>query len=232
MTPIVCLIAAYPCGKFLAWLLPIASWTPPSWTGYDGELSFNPGPFNIKEHTVILLMSNVAISPVYALHFSVACEKFYDIPFGAGFDILAAITSQTIGFAVAGLCRRFLVWPASLLWPQNLALSTLLNTLHAEEDNEPGAGISRHQFFCWAFVGAFAWNFLPGELVTIALRRARLTVFLFQATSSKRCRHSLGFAGSRRVGKELHTNLHPTNPPLAQATPSSTSSSASRAGSA
>lgn len=164
MTPIVCLIAAYPSGKFLAWALPITTWTPPAWTGYDGDISLNPGPFNIKEHTVVLLMSNVAISPVYALHFSVACEKFYKIKFGAGFDILAAVTSQTIGFAVAGLCRRFLVWPASLLWPQNLALSTLLNTLHAEEDNEAGAGISRHQFFCWAFVGAFAWNFLPGEL--------------------------------------------------------------------
>lgn len=177
MTPIVCLIAAYPSGKFLAWALPITSWTPPSWMGYDGDISLNPGPFNIKEHTVVLLMSNVAISPVYALHFSVACEKFYKIKFGAGFDILAAITSQTIGFAVAGLCRRFLVWPASLLWPQNLALSTLLNTLHAEEDNEPGAGISRHQFFCWAFVGAFAWNFLPGELVLSALGGARLTAF-------------------------------------------------------
>lgn len=169
MTPTVVLVAAYPAGKLLAWILPIKTYRLPAWLarfqfGEENNFSFNPGPFNIKEHTVILLMANVAISPVYALHLSVTLEKFYDFELGPGFDILLAVTGQTIGFAVAGLCRRFLVWPASLLWPQNLALSTLLNTLHAEDDDVEGGGITRYQFFSWSFGAAFAWYFLPGEL--------------------------------------------------------------------
>jgi hypothetical protein len=42
------------------------------------------------------------------------------------------------GFGLAGLCRRFLVWPASMVWPQNLVACTLLNTLHAEVYLEMG----------------------------------------------------------------------------------------------
>jgi hypothetical protein len=68
-----------------------------------------------------------------------------------------------IGFGVAGLCRRILVWPASLIWPQNLMLCTLLNTLHAEDDEGEGGGISRFRYFLYVFVAAFCWYFLPGE---------------------------------------------------------------------
>lgn len=73
------------------------------------------------------------------------------------------LSTQLVGFGVAGLARRFVVWPANLIWPVNLVYCTLLNTLHAEEDDDDEkGGISRYKFFLYAFGGGFFWYFLPG----------------------------------------------------------------------
>ena len=84
------------------------------------------------------------------------------------------LATQLTGFGLAGLCRRFLVWPASMVWPQNLVACTLLNTLHAEDEDDgigmyggtPGSGtkgMSRHKFFLITMSGCFIFFFLPGE---------------------------------------------------------------------
>lgn len=164
ITPIVVQVLSFPCGKILAWWLPDRSWKTPKWLvrlGVADEFSLNPGPFNIKEHTVIVIMTNAAGSPAFALNFTVASSYFYGVTQGITFDFLLVFTTCMVGFGVAGLCRRFLVWPASLIWPQNLVFCTLLNTLHAEEDSE-GTGLSRFTFFKWTAIGAFCWYFLPG----------------------------------------------------------------------
>lgn len=81
------------------------------------------------------------------------------------FNICLMLATQLTGFGLAGICRRFLVWPASMIWPQNLVVCTLLNTLHAEDD-EAGQGMTRYQFFLWVTLAAFAYQFLPGLLFT------------------------------------------------------------------
>ena len=78
------------------------------------------------------------------------------------FTFLLILATQLTGFALAGMCRRFLVWPASLIWPANLVTCTLLNTLHAEDDASEGSGVSRFRFFLYATFAAFVWYFLPG----------------------------------------------------------------------
>lgn len=78
------------------------------------------------------------------------------------------LATQLTGFGLAGIVRRFLVWPASMVWPQNLVACSLLNTLHAECDLKD-QGISRYKFFMIAAGAAFFYYFLPG--------------FLFQALS-------------------------------------------------
>jgi membrane-associated phospholipid phosphatase len=131
-------------------------------------------------------MANAATSQAYALNFSVASEKFYGIAQGTTFDILLVVTTQMIGFGMAGLCRRFLVWPAALIWPQNLVFCTLLNTLHAEDDDGNSGGLTRYRFFTYVICGAFFWYLLPGESRLFARGSSLLTVFagfLFQALS-------------------------------------------------
>ncbi|SCV67276.1 BQ2448_5922 [Microbotryum intermedium] len=173
ITPIVVQLITYPAGKFLAWTLPTHVFVLPkifSKMGLGDEFSLNPGWFNIKEHTVLVIIANVATGPAYGLNFTVTAEKFYNISYSFGFDILFILTTQMAGFGVAGLCRRFLVWPAAMIWPQNLVYCTLLNTLHAEDENEPGGRVSRFRFLTYVILAAFCWYFLPG--------------FLFQALSA------------------------------------------------
>ncbi|GAA5939782.1 uncharacterized protein JCM15063_005285 [Sporobolomyces koalae] len=168
ITPIVTQILSFPIGKLLARLLPIQAYRFPNWSrryGFPDQFSFNPGPFNIKEHAIIVMMANISTAPSAGITFSLVSEKFYGIKQGLGFDILLILTTQIIGFGAAGLCRRFLVWPAAMIWPQNLVYCTLLNTLHAEDEDE-GQGISRLRFFIYAFCAAFLWYWLPGFLFT------------------------------------------------------------------
>lgn len=66
------------------------------------------------------------------------------------------------------MCRRFLVWPASLIWPQNLVACTLLNTLHAE-DEEGSTGMTRYRFFVIATGCAAVWTFFPCECLGLGL---------------------------------------------------------------
>ena len=77
------------------------------------------------------------------------------------FNLTLILATQLTGFGIAGLARRFLVWPASMVWPQNLVACTLLNTLHAEDDSQ-GGGTSRYKFFMITAVAAFFYYFLPG----------------------------------------------------------------------
>ena len=181
----------------------------PRWLG-GGEFSLNPGPWNIKEHALVYIMANVSIGVPTALNAVVVAEVYYGVKLGYGFNAMLILTTQLTGFSLAGLCRRYLVWPASMVWPQNLIVCTLLNTLHAEEEEARG-GISRFRFFCYAGVGAFFWFFVPGASPR-PISRGRSTEKPPQATSSPRCLSSRSCAGFGRR------------------TSSSTSSSASLAG--
>ncbi|EIN06776.1 OPT oligopeptide transporter [Punctularia strigosozonata HHB-11173 SS5] len=94
--------------------------------------------------------------------------SFYHIRSDYWFNLVLVLATQLTGLGLAGLCRRFLVWPASMVWPANLVACTLLNTLHAEDDEATG-GLTRYKYFMWVMTGSFFFFFLPG--------------FLFQALS-------------------------------------------------
>ncbi|KAL5323520.1 hypothetical protein ACEPPN_008058 [Leptodophora sp. 'Broadleaf-Isolate-01'] len=76
------------------------------------QWTFNTGPFTIKEHVVITLMSNVSISYAYATDalLALAAKPLYNIDMGWGFQLLFTLSSQLIGISLAGLFRRFLIW--------------------------------------------------------------------------------------------------------------------------
>lgn len=167
ISPLIIQIVSYPFGKFLAYILPTATHKTPrflTFFGLPAEWSLNPGPFNIKEHTIIVIMVIVAIAPSYALQFTLTLDKYYGLPKGMAFDWLALITCNCIGFSFAGLCRRYLVWPASMIWPQNLVTCTLFNTFHAEDDDGSDGSLTRYRFFTYVFIGSALWYILPGEL--------------------------------------------------------------------
>lgn len=104
---------AYPCGIFMAKVLPTYRFP-------LGPLSFtlNPGPFNQKEHMLITIMSNVAYGGfngtayvTYILQVLRLPQYYNDqsLVNSAGWQITLVLASQLIGYGTAGLLRRFLV---------------------------------------------------------------------------------------------------------------------------
>ena len=163
LMPSIVVLIAYPLGKALAYFLPIRVWVLPRILG-GAKFTLNPGPFNVKEHVLIYMMANVAISPAYVMNAIVVAELYYGLDFGPGFELLLTLATTLTGFGLAGLCRKFLVTPASMIWPQNLVSCALLNTLHAEDDADHRTGMSRYRFFLYAMLGTFIWTFFPGFL--------------------------------------------------------------------
>jgi len=82
--------------------------------------------------------------------------------FGFLYNMLILVGTEMIGYGLAGICRRWLVYPAEMLWPSTLADCTLLNTLHRERNYPVGRWtISRYRLFFVAMIVCFGYSFLP-----------------------------------------------------------------------
>ncbi len=76
------------------------------------------------------------------------------------------ITTLCTGYGIAGLSRRFLVWPAAMIWPSSLVNAAMFYTLHDHSRSDPsrtnGWSIGRYRWFMIVFSGAFLWYWFPG----------------------------------------------------------------------
>ncbi|THX14800.1 OPT family small oligopeptide transporter [Aureobasidium pullulans] len=162
---VVILLVVYPCGQLLAKVLPERRFTT-----FGMHWTLNPGPFSIKEHTVVVLMANVTYGYAYSTDALLAlkAKSLYNLDMGWGFQLLFTLSSQVIGIAFAGVFRRFLVWPAALIWPANFSMTTLLYALHDKRKSDPtkanGWQISQYRFFVYVAVGSFAYYWIPGVI--------------------------------------------------------------------
>jgi OPT family small oligopeptide transporter len=132
--------------------------------------SFNTGPFTIKEHVVITIMANVSIGYTYSTNALLAMQgkPFYNIDLGWGFALLFTLSSQLIGISIAGMFRRFLVWPSAMMWPNQFANTSLFYALHdkSKSDGADSNGwvISRYRWFFIVLGGMFCYYWIPAVL--------------------------------------------------------------------
>ncbi|KAI0868299.1 OPT family small oligopeptide transporter [Hypoxylon argillaceum] len=163
ITTYVIQLVAYPIG--LGWDLIFPNRV---FTFMGIKFNFKPGKFNFKEHVVIVAMSNAAYGGgvLYATDVLLAQQIFYRQHFGWGFQLLFGISTLCTGYGLAGLMRRFLVWPAAMIWPGNLVNATLFHVLHDDKLGDPVKKniwrIGRYQWFLYVTAGGFVWYFFPG----------------------------------------------------------------------
>lgn len=71
-------------------------------------------------------------------------------------------------FGLAGLARRWLVYPAALIWPSSLSSTVLFRALHEPQSRSPANGwtITRYRFFIYLTIGAFSWFWFPDYIWT------------------------------------------------------------------
>jgi OPT family oligopeptide transporter len=173
-------------GKFLAYALPIRTYRIPLPKPFSPiTFSLNPGPWNIKEHGLIFIMANAAISSPYALYAIGTLRFFYGLHYGFWSDALFVLSTQIIGFGLAGMCRSLFVWPASMIWPRALVSCTLFNTMHAEVDEGKGQ-LTRWKMFSIIAVSSFFFFFFPGTSIflnSVCYPPLSFAGYLFQALS-------------------------------------------------
>lgn len=70
----------------LEWVLPIGDFEIPSWVPFIGGSGFtvNPGPFNIKEHTLITMLGVIAEISPYSISVTATSSMRYGHTFGFG----------------------------------------------------------------------------------------------------------------------------------------------------
>ncbi|EPY49188.1 OPT oligopeptide transporter Isp4 [Schizosaccharomyces cryophilus OY26] len=166
ITVLIAQLIAYPCLKGWDYIFPDRVLR-------IGRLRFNlkPGPFNVKEHTLVVIMSSVSFGSAYSTDIILSQRAFYKQRFGFGYEICLTLATQLIGYGLAGVSRKLLVRPASMIWPSNLVNCTLMKTLHvSSKKNNPksanGWSISTFRFFLIAFVGCFIWTWFPNYIFT------------------------------------------------------------------
>ncbi|KAF1967183.1 OPT family small oligopeptide transporter [Bimuria novae-zelandiae CBS 107.79] len=161
---IVVLLVVYPFGVFWARVMPTRQFNTlgVKWT-------LNTGPFNVKEHAVITIMAGISINYAYSTNALLALlgKPFYNVKMSWGFQLLFTLSSQVIGIALAGLFRRFLVWPAAIIWPNQFSNSALLHAFHDHKPTEVDANgwrISRMRLFLIVMGGMFVYYWFPGVI--------------------------------------------------------------------
>lgn len=181
ITPVIALVLVHPLGRLWDFLLKAED---------DPEESFNDGVrlqndlrtslsasakfrlwlaqgrWNEKEHACVYISSNVSFGFAFATDVVVEQHKFYKQDVTIGYQLLLTISTQILGYAFAGLTRRYLVRPAAMIWPGTLMSTAMFTTMHRNENHTAnGWTISRYRFFVFVWAGAFAWYFLPGLLM-------------------------------------------------------------------
>ncbi|KAH9982707.1 OPT oligopeptide transporter [Lactifluus volemus] len=155
------LTITYPFGKLLEWTLPRYRFSV-----FRYSFSLNPGPFTIKEHTLITIMLNVVILGSPVTDISAASRILYGQRWSVGNQFLLGLTFQLFGFAIAGSIRQFIVWPSSMIWPGVLVRCAFLNTLHSNHGKSSSKHISRQRFLYIAMACSFMYYWFPGYLWT------------------------------------------------------------------
>ncbi|KAI9881639.1 MAG: hypothetical protein M1830_000204 [Pleopsidium flavum] len=186
ITPVIALVLVHPLGRLWDRLLKRGDDPPESFedgvledrassSGEDARptsrkrhlrLWLAQGNWNEKEHACVYISSNVSFGFAFATDVIVEQSKFYHQETSILYQLLLTISTQILGYAFAGLTRRYLVRPPSMIWPGTLMSTAMFTTMHKSENKTAnGWKISRWNFFLYVWLGAFAWYFLPGLLM-------------------------------------------------------------------
>ncbi|KAK9489321.1 OPT oligopeptide transporter protein-domain-containing protein [Lipomyces doorenjongii] len=153
----------YPCGRFLQTL--------PDWqfTIRGKRFRFNPGPWSFKEQIFATLMVNVGS---YGSNFTnyiliQSLPVYYNESFvTTGYMTLMNLAAGFVGLGLAGILRRWVVYPQKSVWPTVLPTIALSRALLVSEKKTSANGwtMSRYRFFFICFWTMFVYFWIPDYL--------------------------------------------------------------------
>ncbi|KAK8854972.1 OPT family small oligopeptide transporter [Kwoniella newhampshirensis] len=162
-------LLAYPAGTGLAKILP--DW---GFNLFGSRVSLNPGPFNKKEHMLITIMATVGFQTPYTNNIIISqyLPIYFNQSYAGSFayQILGTLSTNFIGYGLAGLTRDFLVFPGFCVWPASLPTVALNKAFHDGSDTPVYGPLgrlysaSKLKVFYVIFAASFLYFWLPGFL--------------------------------------------------------------------
>lgn len=122
-------LASYAMGRARARILPKEAISIGKYS-----LSLNPGPFNIKEHALIGIAVSTAASAAYAIIVLSVMDLYLHLRINTLGSLLLILTTQCVGYDMAGMLRNYLVYPAVMVWWPNLIQVVLYNAIHNTDE--------------------------------------------------------------------------------------------------
>jgi hypothetical protein len=117
----------------------------------------NPGPFNTKEHAAAVIMASAASVSALSTEALAVQKLFYGGYPSQGAGVFITLSSQLIGYGIAGMLRETLLWPVKMFYPANLPITTVLETLHRGKVETK----TRLRVFWIIFVCLLVWELFP-----------------------------------------------------------------------
>ncbi|WVQ81284.1 OPT family small oligopeptide transporter [Cryptococcus sp. DSM 104549] len=153
-------LATYPLGHLLA----SEKLVPRGKKVFGWEL--NPGKFSIKEAILVSVLSSSGASSAYATDILAIMDLYYGTPLSTIPSIFLLLTTQCIGFGLAGMLQNLLVSPPAMYWPSTLVTVQLFTTLYSTSSSALTATAkrltsSRLRIFMLVFLATFIYQFLP-----------------------------------------------------------------------
>ncbi|KAG5416887.1 OPT2 [Candida metapsilosis] len=159
-------IFLYPSGLLCEWILP--KWKIKLWKNWVIDL--NPGPYTFKEQMLATIFCSVSGGGTSYVSSNILMQKselFYDNKWvDFGYQVLLILSTNFMGIGLAGIIRKFAVYPVQALWPiilPGIALNKALLT-KSKNENINGWTISGYAFFFITFAASFLYFWVPDYL--------------------------------------------------------------------
>ncbi|KAM3509506.1 hypothetical protein MY11210_006277 [Beauveria gryllotalpidicola] len=141
------------------------------------KMPLNPGRFNRKEHMLIAIMANTSRSTPYTgyIVWVQVLPQYFNQQYARSFGYMLcnAFGTNFIGYGLAGLTRKFLVYPSYCVWPSSLVTIALNSALH-NDHNARVMGpfkkiwtLSRYNFFLITFGAMFVYFWFPNYIFAV-----------------------------------------------------------------
>ncbi|RBA11793.1 oligopeptide transporter 6 [Fusarium proliferatum] len=135
----------------------LARWLPTKrFTTFGYEWTLNPGPWNTKEHALIVVAVWGSQHTAYGLGPLTALELYYGHKINAG-AIMFLLSTQLIGYGFVGIFRDIVVRPPKIFYPVVLPNVALLNAMH----KNPALTSRSLRYFAIVTICAFCWAWFP-----------------------------------------------------------------------
>jgi OPT family oligopeptide transporter len=157
------ILLSYMMGKLMATILPKNIF----------NLTINSGPFTVKEHALSTIMATSGSNTIWAIEALTVQRLYYKYDLNHFSSLLYLILVHLSAISIAGILKRYLIWPAAMIWPKSLMSCSLIRALNNDDGNNQLEEItktksrwtmSRSHFFWLIVLFQFLWYWLPGYI--------------------------------------------------------------------